>query len=153
MAIRNIKDVDQAERLLIIRRKKRMAQMQAMQQANIQAQAQANAQAAQASMQAEVQKEQALMQLEMQKKQMEFEMKAQLAQLEHQMRMEIEKLKGEYGIAEQQIESRVKNSAEVMKEDRKDERLKKQAVEQSKLISQRKGDRGELTQEQPFGNQ
>jgi hypothetical protein len=144
IAIRNIKDIDQAERLLIIRRKKRMAQRQAMQQANIQAQAQANAQAAQASMQAEVQKEQVLMQLEMQKKQMEFEMKAQLAQLEHQMRMEMEKLKGDYGIAEQQIESRVKNSAEVMKEDRKDERVKKQAVEQSKLISQRQGNRGEL---------
>lgn len=148
MAIRNIKDVDQAERLLVIRRKKRMAQQQAMQQANIQAQAQANAQAAQASMQAEVQKEQALIQLDMQKKQMEFEMKAQLAQLEHQMRMEMEKLKGEYGIAEQQIESRVKSSAEQMKEDRKDERVKKQAVEQSKLMSQRQGKRGELPEDQ-----
>ena len=148
IAVRNIKDVDQAERLLVIRRKKRIAQQQQMQQANIQAQAQANAQAAQASMQAEVQKEQAMMQLEMQKKQMEFEMKAQLAQLEHQMKIELEKLKGEYGIAEQQIESRVKNSAETMKEDRKDDRVKKQAVEQSKLISQRKGDRGELPEDQ-----
>ena len=145
IAIRNIKDIDQAERLLIIRRKKRMAQQQAMQQANIQAQSQANAQAAQAGMQAEVQKEQVLAQLEMQKKQMEFEMKAQLAQMEHQMRMEMEKLKGEYGIAEQKIESRVKNSAETMKEDRKDERVKKQAVEQSKLLSQRQGNRGELS--------
>ena len=61
------------------------------------------------------------------------------------MRMEIENLKGEYGIAEQQIESRVKNSSEMMKEDRKDERVKKQAVEQSKLLSQRKGQRGELS--------
>ena len=147
IAVRNIKDVDQAERLLVIRRKKRIAQQQQLQQANIQAQAQANAQAAQASMQAEVQKEQALMQLEMQKKQMEFEMKAQLAQLEHQMKIELEQLKGEYGIAEQQIESRVKNSAETMKEDRKDDRVKKQAVEQSKLISQRKGDRGELPED------
>tara|TARA_R110000796_G_scaffold45496_4_gene110052 strand:+ start:5520 stop:7919 length:2400 start_codon:yes stop_codon:yes gene_type:complete len=148
IAIRNIKDVDQAERLLIIRRKKRIAQQQAMQQANIQAQSQANAQAAQAGMQAEVQKEQMLAQLDMQKKQMEFEMKAQLAQMEHQMRMEMEKLKGEYGLAEQQIESRVKNSAETMKEDRKDERVKKQAVEQSKLLSQRQGMRGELPSDQ-----
>ena len=148
IAIRNIKDIDQAERLLIIRRKKRMAQQQAMQQANIQAQSQANAQAAQAGMQAEVQKEQVMAQLDMQKKQMEFEMKAQLAQMEHQMRMELEKLKGEYGIAEQQIESRVKNSAETMKEDRKDERVKKQAVEQSKLLSQRQGKRGELSSDQ-----
>jgi hypothetical protein len=148
IAIRNIKDIDQAERLLVIRRKKRIAQQQAMQQQNIQMQSQANAQAAQAAAQAEVQKEQALMQLEMQKKQMEFEMKAQLAQLEHQMRMELERLKGEYGVAEQQIESRVKTSAEMMKEDRKDKRIKKQAVEQSKLISQRQGQRGELPEDQ-----
>jgi hypothetical protein len=148
IAIRNIKDVDQAERLLVIRRKKRIAQQQAMQQQNIQMQSQANAQAAQAAAQAEVQKEQALMQLEMQKKQMEFEMKAQLAQLEHQMRMELERLKGEYGVIEQQIESQVKTSAETMKEDRKDKRVKKQAVEQSKLISQRQGQRGELPEDQ-----
>ena len=147
IAVRGIKDVDQAERLLVIRRKKRIAQMQAMQQANIQAQAQANAQASQASAQAEIQKEQAIAQIDMQKSQMEFEMKAQLAQLEHQMRLELETLRGEYGIAEQQIESNVKNTAEVMKEDRKDDRVKKQAVEQSKLISQRQGQRGELPED------
>lgn len=144
IAIRNIKDVDQAERLLIIRRKKRIAKQQEMQQMNIQAQAQANAQASQVAAQAEVQKQQALVQLEMQKKQMEYQLKSQLAQLEHQMRMELEKMKGEFGVMEQQIESRVISDREVMKEDRKDGRVKKQAVEQSKLISQRKGYRGEL---------
>ena len=148
IAIRNIKDVDQAERLLIIRRKKRIAQQQQMAQQNIQMQSQANAQAAQASAQAEVQKEQQLAQLEMQKKQMEFQMKAQLAQMEHQMNMEIVRLKGEYGVAEQQIESQVKTSVDVMKEDRKDTRVKKQAIEQSKLISQRQGQRGELSEDQ-----
>jgi hypothetical protein len=148
IAIRNIKDVDQAERLLIIRRKKRIAQQQQMAQQNIQMQSQANAQAAQAAAQAEVQKEQQLAQLEMQKKQMEFQMKAQLAQMEHQMNMEIVRLKGEYGVAEQQIESQVKTSVDVMKEDRKDTRVKKQAVEQSKLISQRQGQRGELSEDQ-----
>jgi hypothetical protein len=109
IAVRNIKDVDQAERLLVIRRKKRIAQQQQMQQANIQAQSQANAQAAQATVQAEIQKEQIMAQIDMQKRQMEFEMQAQLAQLQHQMKLELERLKGEYGIAEQQIESRVKN--------------------------------------------
>jgi hypothetical protein len=148
IAVRNIKDVDQAERLLIIRRKKRIAQQQQIAQQNIQMQSQSNAQAAQAAAQAEVQKEQQLAQLEMQKKQMEFQMKAQLAQMQHQMNMEITRLKGEYGVAEQQIESQVKTSVDVMKEDRKDTRVKKQAVEQSKLISQRQGQRGELSEEQ-----
>jgi len=75
-------------------------------------------------------------------------MKAQLAQLEHQMRMELERLKGEYGVIEQQIESQVKTSAETMKEDRKDKRQKTQTIDQSKLISQRQGKRGELPEDQ-----
>ena len=37
---------------------------------------------------------------------------------------------------------------EVLKEDRKDERVKKEAVKQSQLISQRKGQRGELSEEE-----
>lgn len=148
IAIRNLKDVDQAERLLIIRRKKRIAQQQQIAQQNIQMQSQSNAQAAQVAAQAEVQKEQQLAQLEMQKKQMEFQMKSQLAQMQHRMNIELTRLKGEYGIAEQQIESQVRTSVDVMKEDRKDTRVKKQAVEQSKLISQRKGQRGELSEDQ-----
>ena len=40
----------------------------------------------------------------------------------------------------------------MLKEDRKDDRVKKQAVEQSKLVSQRQGERGEL-QEQPESGQ
>ena len=37
-----------------------------------------------------------------------------------------------------------KEKLEVLKEDRKDERVKKQSAEQSKLISQRQGSRGPL---------
>ena len=41
---------------------------------------------------------------------------------------------------------------EVLKEDRKDDRVKKQAAAQSKLMSQRKGQRGELPDVQDQGN-
>jgi len=158
IAIRQMKDVDQAERLLVIRRKKRIAQQQAIAQQNVMAQSQAQAQQAQATMQAEVQKQQVLAQLEMQKKEFEFQLQAQLSQMEHQMKIELERIKGEYGIAEQQIESRAEAQDEMMKEDRKDQRVKKQAVEQSKLLSQRQGKRGELENQsspldQLFGNQ
>ena len=37
-----------------------------------------------------------------------------------------------------------RSQIEKQKDDRKDERVKKQAVEQSKLIAQRKGERGTL---------
>ena len=41
-------------------------------------------------------------------------------------------------------EQEFKEKLEVLKEDRKDERVDKQAVKQSQLISQRQGERGEL---------
>jgi hypothetical protein len=44
-------------------------------------------------------------------------------------------------------EQEFKEKLEVLKEDRKDERVEAQAVEQSKLISQRRGERGELKKE------
>ena len=144
IAIRQLKDVDQAEQLLIIRRKKRIKQQQQMAQQNMMAQSQANAQAAQASAQAEMQKEQMKAQLEMQKMQLESQAKAQLLQLEYQMKMELEKVKGQFNMYKADAEKQDKSALDVMKEDRKDDRVKKQAVEQSKLISQRQGERGEL---------
>ena len=44
-------------------------------------------------------------------------------------------------------EQEFKEKLEVLKEDRKDDRVKQQAVEQSKLVSQRQGSRGELPEE------
>jgi hypothetical protein len=58
--------------------------------------------------------------------------------------MQLAKLQGDYGIKEQQIESGVRQNAEQEAEDRKDQRIKEQAVAQSKLIAQRKGERPEL---------
>jgi len=52
IAIRQLKDVNQAERLLIVRRKKRMARNQQMAQQNVQAQSQAQIQSTQAASQA-----------------------------------------------------------------------------------------------------
>lgn len=144
IAIRQLKDIDQAERLLIIRRKKRIAQQQAIAQQNVQAQSQAQAMQQQAAVEVDLQKQQALAQLDMQKKEFEYQLKMQYAQMEHQMKIQIEQMKGEFGLAEQQIESGAEARDEAMKEDRKDERVKKQAIEQSKLLSQRQGKREEL---------
>ena len=135
--------------MLIVRRKKRLKQQQEIAMQNSQMQSQMNAQSAQAASQAKAQEEQVKAQLEAQKMQLESQMKAQMLQLEYQLKMELEKVKGQYMISQQQIESGVRKNMESFKEDRKDERVKKQAVEQSKLISQRKGDRGEIQEEQP----
>ena len=154
IAIRQLKDVDQAERLLIIRRQKRIKMQQMMQQENIQAQAQANAQTAQVASQAKMQEDQLRIQLEMQKMEAEFNMKSMLLEKEYQLRMQLETQKGQIDIEVADIQSGGGKELETMKEDRKDERVKKQAVEQSKLISQRQGQRGELPEQEaePFSN-
>jgi hypothetical protein len=144
IAIRRLKDVNQAEQLLIVRRKKRMKQMQLMAQQNSQMQAQANAQVAQATSQAKMQEEQMKAQLDAQKIQLEAQTKAQLLQLEYQLKTQLAQVQGDYDIRQQEIESGVRENLETEREDRKDARVSKQAVEQSKLISQRKGERGEL---------
>ena len=147
IAIRQLRDIDQAERLLIVRRKKRMKMRQEMAQQNSQFQAQANAQVAQVTSQAKMQEEQMKAQLEAQKIQLETQAKAQLLQVEYNLKMQLAQLQGQYGIAEQQIESGVRQNADQEAEDRKDERIKEQAVAQSKLIAQRKGERPELKKE------
>jgi hypothetical protein len=144
IAIRQLRDIDQAERLLIVRRKKRMKVRQEMAQQNSQFQAQANAQVAQVTSQAKMQEDQMRAQLDAQKIQLEAEAKAQLLQVEYGLKMQLAQLQGDYGIKEQQIESGVRQSADQEAEDRKDNRIKEQAVAQSKLIAQRKGDRSEL---------
>ena len=139
--LRNIKNIKLANQLLKIRRKRKQDKDQQIQQQNIQAQSQANIQAQQASAEMEVQKEQAKMQTEMQLEQMkaqldaqkqaqEVEYKKQLMQLEFQMNMQLE------GMKNQTVSNKEKE-----KEDRKDERTRIQASQQSELIDQRKSEK------------
>jgi len=153
IAIRQLRDIDQAERLLIVRRKKRMKMRQEMAQQNSQFQAQANAQVAQVTSQAKMQEEQMKAQLEAQKIQLEAQAKAQLLQVEYDLKMQLARVQGQFGIAEQQIESGVRQNADQQAEDRKDDRIKEQAVAQSKLIAQRKGERPELKKEDLEGQE
>ena len=136
--LREIKNIKLANQMLKIRRKKKQEKDIAIQQQNIQMQSQSNTQAAQAAAQIEVQKNQALSQgkaqllqaeaqLEAQKMQQEVEYKKQLMQLEFQMNMQLKNL-----------EVQGAKSREKEKEDRKDERTKIQATQQSEMIEQRK---------------
>lgn len=144
MAVRQLKDVDQAERLLIVRRKKRMKTMQQMAQQNSQMQAQMNQATAQAASQGKMQEIQMLSQGKIAEIQADAQAKAQLLQLEYNLKMEIEKLRAMSNQAQKAGDMSFKQNIEDKKEKAKDDRVKKQAVEQSKLISQRQGKREEL---------
>ena len=144
IASRNMKDANQAERLLVVRRKKRMAKQQEMAMQNSQMQAQSAQQAAQAASQAKMQEMQMEAQLEAQQLQLKAQLEGQLEQVKHQFRKEIELIKAQATLGFKTDEQEFKEKLEVLKEDRKDERVKKQSAEQSKLISQRQGSRGPL---------
>lgn len=144
IAIRQLRDVDQAERLLVVRRKKRIKQQMEQAQANSQAQAQANIQTAQAASQAKAQEMQIKAQLDMRMEEMKAQLESQRMQMEHEMRKEVELIRAQATLGFRTEDQEFKQKLEVLKEDRKDERIDKQATKQSKLISQRQGRRGEL---------
>lgn len=152
MAVRQVKDIDQAQRLLIVRRSKRMAKLQQQQQQNIQMQAQMNAQAAQQKAQMEMQRIQLEAQADAQKMQLKGQVDVQVAAAMHEMRKEIEMIRAQSSLGFKADDKEFREKIEVLKEDRKDQRVQKQAVEQSKLISQRKGQRGEIQEEADANN-
>ena len=136
--LREIKSVKLANQLLKIRRKKKIARDQAMQQQNIQAQAQANGQAQQMAAQAEIEKNQAKVQAEAQVEQMKAQIEAQKMQQEVEYKKELMMLEFEMNMQLKGLEVNGKKSLEKEKEDRKDQRTKIQATQQSELIDQRK---------------
>ena len=136
--VREIKNLKLANQVLKLRRSQKQEKDQKIAERNIQAQAQANSKTQQEAAQLEVQKEnaktQAVAQLEQVKAQLEskrmmqeVESKKALMELEFEMNMRLKSL---------EVES-FKNR-EKEKEDRKDERTKIQASQQSEMIDQRK---------------
>jgi hypothetical protein len=144
IAIRQLKDLSQAERLLVVRRKKRLALNQQIAQQNSQMQAQIQQQSVAAASQARQQEMQMESQIKMQEMQAKLQLELEMEKAKHEMRKEIEMIKAQATLGFRTEDKEFKEKLEVLKEDRKDDRVEKQAVEQSKLISQRKGDRGEL---------
>ena len=144
IAIRQLKDINQAEKLLIIRRKKRMASQQQIAMQNSQMQAQIQQQSAAQAAEIKMQEVQMQSQIKAQEMQLEAQLKIQVEQALHELKKEIEQIKADAYAYSKESDNSFKKEVENMKEDRKDERVKKQAVEQSKLISQRDGKRGEL---------
>ena len=136
--IRDIKNIKLANQLLKIRRSKKQERDRQMQLENIQAQSQSNSQAAQVAAQVEVQKEQALSQNKAQFEQLKAQLDAQKMQQEVQLKKDLMALEFQYNMQLKGIEVQGLKQREQEKEDRKDERTKIQATQQSEMIEQRK---------------
>ena len=135
MAIRGMKDVNQAERLLIVRRKKRAKMQMEIAQQNSQMQAQQAQQAAMASSQAKQQEMQMEANIKAQLLNLEAQIDIQRMNMEHEMRREIEIIRAQATLGFKAEEQQFREKLEVLKENRKDDRVKKQADKQRKLIS------------------
>ena len=140
--VREVKNLKLANQLLKLRRRKKQELDRQMQLENIQAQTQSNAQAAEAAAAADMQKQQALAQSKIQvneaqklfdieKMEREAAIKRELMELEFSMNMRLRS---------QELD--IAKSKDTDKEDRKDERTRIQASQQSELIEQRKGNTG-----------
>ena len=139
--VREINNVKLANKILKLRRKKKQERDRQMQLENIQAQTQSNTQAAQAKAQLDVQKSKIISENEVMLEQARAQMEAQKMEQEVAYKKELMALEFDYSMQLKNMETRAKESAEKEKEDRKDERTRIQATQQSEMIDQRKADK------------
>jgi hypothetical protein len=138
--IQNIKNIDLANKYLRLKRRQKQQQDQQAQQANIQAQAQANAETAEKAALAELQKQQALTESKLQLEQGKSQFEIQKLEREAEIKMRLMELEFQFNKQLAEAQSEVLKNKDAYKEDRKDERTKIQATQQSELIDQRKND-------------
>ena len=135
--LRNVRNIKLANQLLKVKRRKKIERDQQIQQQNIQAQAQANQQQQQAAAQAEVQKNQAKSQAEAQLEQTRNQLKIQYLQQEAAVKKELMAYEFELNSRLKVMETQTKSQDEALREDRKDQRVDRQAAHQKDMINQR----------------
>ena len=140
--VRQIKNIKLANQLLKLRRRKRDEKLRQQQLENIQAQAQANAQATQAQAQAEYQKEAALSGVRMSEEKQKAMIEAEKMKAEAEIKKGLMLYEFQLNMQLKEKELQVIKGTEKEREDRKDQRTRIQATQQSELIEQRKGNTG-----------
>jgi len=138
--LREINNIKLANQMLKQRRKAKQKRDQQAAQANIQAQAQANAESSEKAALAEMQKQQALAETEVQVEQAKSQFEINKMQQKAEIDRQLLELRYQFDIKLKQMETQQIDAKEKMIEDRKDERTRIQATQQSKMIDQRKND-------------
>tara|TARA_R110000744_G_scaffold176559_1_gene295417 strand:- start:1195 stop:3582 length:2388 start_codon:yes stop_codon:yes gene_type:complete len=138
--VREISNIKLANKYLKLRQTQKIQREQEQTQQNIQAQAQANAQATEAAAMAEVQKQQALTQEKVSIEQAKSQFEIQRMQTEAQIKRELMAEEFSYQMKLAQARADAEKGKESRLEDRKDQRTKMQATQQSSMIAQRQND-------------
>ena len=134
--VREIKNLKLANQVLKLRRKQKFEQDRAIQQENIQMQTESNTQAAQAAAQADAQKQQAITQSKAQLAQIEAQLDTRKLEKEAEIKMMLMEKEFQLNMKLKEADLNVIKDKEKYKEDRKDDRTKIQASQQSELIDQ-----------------
>ena len=140
--LREIKSIKLANQLLKVRRQRKFERDRELQLENIQAQSNSNTEAAQAAAQVEMQRDQVLTANKSELEQVKAQLEAQKMEQEVFYKKELMALEFQYNMQLKGIEVDGMKQREKQKEDRKDERTKIQATQQSEMIEQRKSDAG-----------
>lgn len=139
-AINGIKNMKLAYKYLYVIKNKKMKERQEQEQQKVQMQTQSNVESSQAAAQAKAQ----LIQIEMEGKAMlmqsEVQKEIQILQAEVEAKRQLMEVEFQYNMQLKGVEAQALSGKDSMKEDRKDQRTKLQATQQSKLIEQRKKD-------------
>jgi len=136
--LRDIKNIKLANQVLKIRRKKKFERDQLAQKQLAEATAQAQAQAQTQVAQAEVQKQQQLTQSQIELESAKAEFKGANLEKEAQVKMQLMDHEFELNVKLRELDLQATREDGASKEDRKDQRTKIQATQQSELIDQRK---------------
>ena len=135
--VREIKNLKLANQILKIRRQKKEEKDQLVKERNIQAQSQANMQAQQMAAQLDIQKNRIVTENEISIENMRTQLESQKMTQEVEHKKELMALEFQYNMQLKSVEVGGMKEREKQKEDRKDERTKIQATQQSEMIEQR----------------
>ena len=135
--LRAIKNVKLSNQLLKLRRKKKGEKDQQDQLEQTRAQGDAQAKAAQAQSQAEQEKQASVLNTQMKLEEIKTTGKSQILDQEAQIKEKLMQKEFQYAMKLKQLEAKTKTETQLLQENRKDDRAKMQATQQSAMIDQK----------------
>ena len=135
--LRAIKNIKLSNQVLKLRRKKKGEEDQKNQLAQTKAQTDGQVEASEASAQAEEKKQASVLKTQMKLEEVKNSGKAQILNQESAIKEKLMKLEFQYAMQLKQLEAKTKNAGQLLQENRKDDRTKMQATQQSEMIDQK----------------
>jgi len=149
--LRAIKNVKLANQLLKLRRKKKGEEDQKNQKEQTREQGKAQEGVAAAQAKAEADKQKSIMQTQLRVEEIKTTGKAQILDQEAAIKEKLMKLEFQYAMQLKQLEAKTKTETQLLAENRKDDRTKMQATQQSAMIDQKENQKPSQDFQNPSG--